>query len=381
MLSGSGKTLLLAGVVVCGVFALALVLPGYTGDGAEADVAASHYEDTKYEYEDSEVGVNEYVIRSYGDDPMNEQRAPEATARSWWSETIIHTVPEDEPLYLNVSIVYRPGSSGGCETDDLDEFGIDRGNDWEGERRTDTEVVSSLKDSYTEFQVYDEWRNKYGEEYGPLIDPKVNADNVNLEKTVVVWYNREDVAGDPPRVEHGDRFVAAQGECWVNPSEPGWYRWAAASQSEYENGTARMQTHPDFSHWFWICDCANESEAREVLGPPPHERSDEDTSQEDADQSTPTPTATPVPDDDTPTEAQDDTPTPTEASDNTPTATATEASGDTPTATEANDGAGSDGANEIDGGSTPTAGGGPGFGPIVAITALVGSLLALRRRR
>lgn len=378
MLSRSGRALVYTGVVLVGMLAFLVLAPGFLGGPGEA--AASHYEDTQYEYAEGPNGVNEYVIRSYGNDPMNEQRAPEATERSWWSETIIHTVPEDEPLYLNTSVVYRPGSSGSCETSDLDEFGIDRGNDWEGERRTDTEVVSSLKDSYTEFGKYDEWREEHGEEYGPLIDPKVDASNVNLEKTVVVWYDREDAAGDPPRVEHGDRFVAAQGECWVNPAEPGWYRWASASSTEYENGTDRTQTHPDFSHWFWICDCENEQEAREKLGPPPHERDD----------STPTPTETP--DESTPTETPDES-TPTETPDestpdeSTPEEATPEEStpDDSDTQTEStNEEQTEDGQQQqnVEGqeDATPSPGDGAGFGALAALVAVASTLIALRRR-
>lgn len=270
MVSANNRTLLSIALTVAAIGLLAVL---FVAAGSPA--AADHYEDSEYEYHsDRENGVNDVRFMSYGDGSTQEQRAPGATDQSWWSETIIYTVPEDDPLWLDTTEVYYPMIND-CEVTDLDEFGIDRGNDYEGERRTDDEVVSSLKDSYSEFGKKDEFEEEFGD-YARELDGEglSTAEDYEVMKTTVEWYDREDPQGDPLDVYHGDRFVTAQNSCWSNPENPGWYRAAYNSVAEYENGTQVSRDHPDFTHWFWVCDCEDEEEAREVLGPPPSESSE-----------------------------------------------------------------------------------------------------------
>jgi len=225
----------------------------------------------------------------------------------------------------------------------------------------------------------------------------------------IKFYDFSDFAGDPPYMAPEDQVVAAQGAgsqagtCLTMTSEPGWYQLQAflngtvadngpdeePSDSAEEKGL-RLQ-----SNYLYVCDCDSEQEAREQLGPPPNE---DDSGSE----STPEPTATPEPTP-TPTEASDDTPQPTEPPEDTPEPTEppedtpepTEPPEDTPepteppedtaapTATQPNNGGGNNGGNGGNGntGMTPTSGGGPGFGPAVAILALLASALLATRRQ
>lgn len=57
--------------------------------------------------------------------------------------------------------------------------------------------------------------------------------------------------------------------CYDNPDEPGWYQigssvggWTADDKYLQRNTT---------SHYLAVCDCENQQEAREQLGPPPSE--------------------------------------------------------------------------------------------------------------
>jgi PGF-CTERM protein len=218
----------------------------------------------------------------------------------------------------------------------------------------------------------------------------------------IKFYDFSDFAGDPPYMAPEDQVVAAQGAgsqdgtCLTMTSEPGWYRLQA-----FLNGTV-ADNGPDEepsdsaeevglklqSNYIYVCECDSESEAREQLGPPPNEPDDNGGSE-----STPEPTATPesTP---TPTEAPDSTPEPTEPPestpeptdppDDTPQPTDPPESTTAPTATQSNSGGGGGGGNDGGGGNTgmtPTSGEGPGFGPAVAILALLGSALLANRRR
>jgi PGF-CTERM protein len=267
-----------------------------------------------------------------------------------------------------------------CSVDNTATFGIDRGNNNSG-TQTDEGLVQRRKD--------DDFR----------------------DDGLTVWfYSHEDLGGDPPYMAPEDAIVAQQGEgsaagpCLQPTDEPGWYRIDG-----FLNGTVadngRDQAPSDSadqvgvrtkSNWYYICDCESEEEARQQLGDPPSEGGS---------------TATP--------ESDDTTPTATDGGGGGG-ATATEAGGGGgggggATATEAGTGNGTgngagtgngtgngagtgngtgNGAGTGNGtgndtggfggndtGGTPTEDGGPGFGAIAALVALLGSALLLIRRR
>lgn len=243
-----------------------------------------------------------------------------------------------------------------CSTEDTRAFAIDEGNNDSGTSTTpgeDTDLVRYRESAY------------------------FKSDRITVE-----FYTEDDAENNPaapsdapPTVHPIDEIVAAQDSCYYMPEDPGWYQINGKLNGTNADGDFVRLTMP--SHYFYICRCANEEEARDELGPPPSER-----------EATPTPTPTPGPGTPTPTPTATPTPTPTPTA--TPTGTAT------PTPTAANTGGGGatttptpatgDGATatptrERGDLVTPTVGSGPGFGPTAAVMALiVGALLALRRR-
>ena len=226
--------------------------------GSSAVAVASHYDEDDYNR-----GASDFRIDTYGG-PTTEQRAPGATDRSYWSESITYGVPEGEKIYLTETVTYRPIPSA-CAAEDTEEFGIDRDATYEGERRIDDSATESVKSFGKEEDARAEFENRYGQ-FGSL----ATTDWSYVERLEVQWYAPDDI-GAPLEIYHGDRFVSAQRECLDNPDAAGWYRFASTNEGEFENGTKVSQDVPTFSHWFYICDCANRQEAVETLGPPPSE--------------------------------------------------------------------------------------------------------------
>jgi PGF-CTERM protein len=257
-----------------------------------------------------------------------------------------------------------------CGSENTAVFGVDRGNNNSG-TRTDTDLLKHMKNSH--------FREN------------------SLE---VIFYTESDFGGDPTYLNPEDAIMAVQGAgssagpCYTMPSEPGWYQITGILEGTTADGeTVTVNAE---SHYFPICEgCHDEETAREKLGPKPSaEGSGGETTTETA---TPTATATP-----TPSGTDDATATATATS--TPTATATAAA--TATATEAPDSGdgensgsdedsnqnggdgGTDGTESADntGGDsddfvgTPTPAEGPGFGAGLALAALLGTALLVRRR-
>jgi PGF-CTERM protein len=259
-----------------------------------------------------------------------------------------------------------------CDIPNTKSFGIDRGNDNDG-TRTDEDLVQRQKN--TDFR----------------------DDGITIE-----LYDFSDFAGDPPYMAPEDAIVAAQGAgsqagpCLTVTSDPGWYQIqgflngteATNGPDEQPSDDARRAGVKVSSNYLYVCECENEQEARDQLGPPPGEEPQETATPEPTDtpQETPEPTEPPQ---DTATPEPTDTPAPTEAPQNTatpepadtpkstpqPTAPPQNTATPEPTDTQGNTGGGSDE------GMTPTAGEGPGFGPVVAILALLGTALLVNRRR
>jgi PGF-CTERM protein len=265
-----------------------------------------------------------------------------------------------------IRATWKEGGFENCGPTNNEVFGIDRGDDDPG-TQTDKDLTSHVKST------------------------KVTEDVFEAD-----FYDEDDFGGAPPTIEKGDQFVSLTTNCFRNPSEPGWYQYQSTTGVE---GGGKQQTT---SHYFYICECSNEQEAREKLGPPPSEPTPTPTP---TPTDSPTPTASPTPTPEpTPTRTppQDGTPfpspTPTVTSTPTPTPTATPTDSPTPTAAAtatAGDGDGEEAAARTQTASptptqvgnwsdvveqSPTAGSGPGFGPAAALLAIVlGALLGLRR--
>lgn len=244
---------------------------------------------------------------------------------------------------------YEEGGFTGCGVSNSEVFGIDRKNDEPG-TTIDHDLTQNAK------------KHEVGED------------------TFYVDFYDESDFGSSTNLAEGDEFVSLTENCFDNPAEPGWYQIESTIEGTAPNGS-KITAH-DVSHYFYVCDCAGEREARQTLGPPPSEP-----------QSTATPTATPEP-----------TPTRTPPSEGTPfpspTPTPTSQSSSTPTDAPDRDRSGASRTAASSGGggqpatatptpenwdsyvkSTPTVGSGPGFGVAGSLVALLAlALVGVRRR-
>lgn len=249
-----------------------------------------------------------------------------------------------------------------CQPQDTEAFGIDRDNDDPG-----TTTDTSLLDNYESVAF--------------------NEDSIVLD-----FYEEEDIAGDSEYINASDQLVSAQVGCYTNPDEPGWYRFRSAMNGTRWNGEHDALT-PN-SHYFYVCDCSSEQEARETLGPPPSEQVDESTATVT---STAARTATP---DETATRSTESeetesgvtekatvtrtTAVETSRNDGTPIRDATGSATATRTTTAASterSGRPATVRTSSDVPTTPTLAGGAGFGAVASLAALLfAALFALRRR-
>lgn len=113
----------------------------------------------------------------------------------------------------------------------------------------------------------------------------------------------------------GETLRLSLGSCVNNPGSADWYQGSLTVEGEaFDGDQVSLDAN---SHYFYICDCENEQEARDQLGAPPSE-------QTPTPEDTPTPSPTPTPTEEptlTPTEPEDDEPTPTPTDEPTPTPT------------------------------------------------------------
>jgi PGF-CTERM protein len=300
-------------------------------------VAGDHYQDIEYD-EDTD-----YIIEFPGN------RTPGSES----ADVIERGGSPIDVRTLDTARLFTPLNADDCADADIRTFGIDRGNDDEG-AKTDEPLVDNYKDDY---------------------EDEVRVDNPPLGLPYEIWadfWDEEDFQ-DGTELSSDDEIILYREGCYTLPDEAGWYRAVAmlngtGPDGEYKEGWVK-------SDYFWIGNYENESEAREELGPPPSERDGDATptpTPEPADEDTPTPTPTPEPaDEDTPTP----TPTPEPADEDTPTPTP-EPADDGESGASDESGAGADG----EGPQTPASGDGPGFGALVALATLLGTVLALRRR-
>lgn len=151
---------------------------------------------------------------------------------------------------LEMRAVYSEGSWADCGPGSSEVFGIDRGGD-----NDRYEVDESLTENVKRFSAG--------------------------EDTFVTEFYDEDDFGSSTHLNAEDRTISII-ECVDNPDQAGWYQIDEASVTG-RTADGEVLTYSDPSHYFWICECANEREARAQLGPPPSEP-----------QQTPTPTTEPT---------------------------------------------------------------------------------------
>lgn len=284
---------------------------------------------------------------------------------------------------LNYALIrYPAGDISSCTAFSTAVFGVDRGNDDPG-TKTDESLVNNQKQSgHTTHEIY------------------------------VEFYDKGDLGGSSTYLDRDDQIVAYDKDCYQNPSDPGWYQFTGKINGTGEDGS-EVTVKVD-SHYFYICDCSDRSEAESKLGPPPGSSAGSSGGNEAGAGATPTATATATPAASsngdastataTVTEAQQsgaatpeqtatrtaaptDTPRPSGGETSTDTATATAAATDA-TAREASAGTatttaedgrapGRQAASGV--GATPTYADGAGFGVVVALLALLGAALLGQR--
>jgi PGF-CTERM protein len=153
----------------------------------------------------------------------------------------------------SITVSWPVGGSSGCGPANAKVFGVDRGGDDAG-TAVDESLFTSIK--------------------------SVDITDNRLEAT---FYGEDDFVGDTLRLDEGDQFVAQVTDCIDTPDQPGWYRL----RSTVDGSDAEFSAVSDY---FWVCDCADEAEARRQLGPPPSEASPTTATPVPA---TPEPTTTP----------------------------------------------------------------------------------------
>jgi PGF-CTERM protein len=277
-------------------------------------------------------------------------------------------------------IRYPAGDVSSCTAFSTAVFGVDRGNDDPG-TKTDESLVSHQKESgHTTHDIY------------------------------VEFYDKGDLGGSSTHLNRDDQIVAYDKDCYQNPSEPGWYQFTGKINGTAEDGS-EVTVKVD-SHYFYICDCSDRSEAESKLGPPPGAAGGPSDGSETKDtEATATATATATPEvndastatatataaaqstatasERTATRTTTFTATPESGGDAASTVTATRTAAATETATASTAGSTGTATRTSDGApgrqaasgpvGTPTYGDGPGFGVLAAVLALLGVALLGRR--
>jgi PGF-CTERM protein len=295
---------------------------------------------------------------NYTVEPMGDRSPGAESVR--YGQRVVATAGTDLATLEQTTATYREGSFSSCGPNDGETFGIDRGST----------------------------QPPYGIDHD--LQENVKSFTAREDLFKVEFYGENDF-GASTHLDDGDEFISVA-TCLDNPDQPGWYRISGTTTGVTDSG--HRVTFSTESHYFWICNCEDEADARQQVGPPPSEPretatptsggtdgdgSDGGTADEsgtdDAEQASPqlvsqTPTGTPPSDGATATPAA--TAEPGDAQDDTASDTA-----DTPTARPAshteewND-------HVL---RTPTAAEGPGFGPVPALVAILAAVPLLGRRR
>ena len=174
-------------------------------------------------------------------EPMDD-RSPGATDVKY-GQVVVGQAGVDLETLESMEAVYEEGSWEGCGPGDSDVFGVDRGNTHDG-----YEVDEELEDNTKSFSA--------------------GEDVFRIE-----FYGEDDF-GPSTHLDDGDAVVSVA-KCIDNPDEPGWYQISGSTTGVTEDG--EQVTVSGSSHYFWICDCEDEAEAREALGPPPSDDQETET--------------------------------------------------------------------------------------------------------
>lgn len=227
--------------------------------------------------------------------------------------------------YLNYTVlIWEAGTLGNCGTAETKVFAVDRGSDDPG-----TEFDDRATDNIENFH---------------------QSEN----KVVVDFIDPGDPVAEPLHFNVTDEFVTYVKDCRGNPDSRGWYQLTAKANGTTWGGAHIERTTK--SHYFWICDCETEQEAREKLGPPPSETPTATSTGTETPIPSPTATQTATRTTTDP-DASPESPTPTATPTVTDTITAKTTTGSTPTKTPA------------EWASTSTDG--PGFGILAIAFALI----------
>ena len=338
-------------LLAAGAFAGAVLADDHTREEApqyehdEKGDATFEFLEQEDHYPGAENVSVRYTLR--GDDIFNDVGASDGIAGDWF---VVETEAVDHS---------------DCAPHNVAVFGVDRGdNGSSGEY--DVDLLE-----YTRSATFTE-------------------DGVEVE-----FYDDKDFGGGPPTVEADDRIVlelsdeSSGGGCADTTEEIGFY-----NATVFLNGTGpREANRSDETYGFtvesestYVCECDDEEEARETIGPPPGPVTPTETPSQ-----TTTSTATPT---STPTQTQTEQPkTPTPGGTSVLTATLNESVGNTSVSANAsvgkdgisgnvslNAGGAGDAGDRAADPQSPTPAEGTGFGAGVAVATLLGSsVLACRR--
>ena len=241
--------------------AAGVALVGFVGGAVADDHGAPWPADA--DIENASDDDYPYNFTFVPDDPTPGAEGVTYTSFSGALEPIDGTDGYDE--FDTIRLFYDEGTIG-CEAQDARVFGVDRGGNNSG-TEVDESWIENVKES----------------EY-------------SSDRTYVNFFDEDDFAGEPPYIRAGDIVKSQQADCYTNPEEPGWYHVVSFSNGTYEGEYAESWVR---SHPFYICDCEDEEEAREKLGPPPHERTGDgsETSESETAEAESEPTDTPEPTD------------------------------------------------------------------------------------
>jgi len=223
----------------------------------------------------NETAVTNFTVTWSEEDP-NDDPDNETNPQAPGSEDVtMFATSEYAPVNYtpmgNLTVVTPAGQRNHCQVNQAAAFGIDRNNDGagtdDGDRTAYTDVT--LIDKYERLRSYrrDDGRNV----------------------TWLDFWDEGEAAGgfgdNSADLYRDDEIVAKYTDCYTQPEQPGWYRWYG-----YLNGSADGDPedttggdwrgafwHGDesdevaavYSHWYYVCDCANRTEAEQTLGTPP----------------------------------------------------------------------------------------------------------------
>jgi len=184
--------------------------------------------------------------------------------------------PVDHTPMGNLTLVTPAGQGNTCKLTGAQAFGIDRNNDG---RPDDDSDDGSMSNTYTDVTLVDKFE----------VNRNYTRPGDGKNVTWLDFWDEGEAAGgfgdNSVDLYREDEVVLSQDGCYTQPEQPGWYRWYG-----YLNGSADGDPedttggdwrgafwHGDesdevaavYSHWYYVCDCANRTEAEQTLGTPP----------------------------------------------------------------------------------------------------------------